>query len=245
MLMSMAAWPSIDPASPLSACARAAAIRRWRTNSRNATAMRTIMMGPPMNSARVNCHDSSSAKMMPSSMTRFVLAISKAIAATKLAPRRNRPRASATAAYEHDDEAAPRPLASTNVFGLASPSSLATVSRRTTACTTADKVKPRISDHVICQVIEPATPRAWPMASSARIVTVRGRDRQQLAQAMLEQLVREAVGEPVANHPAILAEGDQPGQAQHLQRVRHLVLGRVQGQGQVSHTQLVGCGQGE
>ena len=49
--------------------------------------------------------------MMPSSMTRLVLAISNAIAAVKLAPRRNSARASATAAYEHDDEAAPRPVA--------------------------------------------------------------------------------------------------------------------------------------
>ena len=36
--------------------------------------------------------------MIPSSMTRFVLAISKTIAAVKLAPLRNRDRASATAA---------------------------------------------------------------------------------------------------------------------------------------------------
>ena len=37
MLMSIAAWPSMDPASPLSACSRAASISRWRTNSRNST----------------------------------------------------------------------------------------------------------------------------------------------------------------------------------------------------------------
>ena len=94
----IAAWPSMDPASPLSACCRAAASRRRRANSRNATATSTIMIGPPTNSARVNCHESSSAMMMPSSITRFVLAISKTIAAVKLAPRRNRARARATAA---------------------------------------------------------------------------------------------------------------------------------------------------
>jgi len=71
---------------------------RFLTNSRNATATSTIMTGPPANSARVNCQDSSSAMMMPSSITRLVLAISKAIAAVKLAPRRNRVLASATAA---------------------------------------------------------------------------------------------------------------------------------------------------
>ncbi len=98
MLMSMAACPSIDPGTPLSACWRAASISRWRTNSRNPTAIKTIMMGPPMNSASVNCQPISSARMMPSSITKLVLAISNAIAAVKLAPRRNRARASATAA---------------------------------------------------------------------------------------------------------------------------------------------------
>ena len=56
------------------------------------------MIGPPMNSARVNCQPMSSARMMPSSTTRLVLAISNTIAAVKLAPLRNRERASATAA---------------------------------------------------------------------------------------------------------------------------------------------------
>ena len=96
--MSMAAWPSMDPASPLSAWARAAVMVCLRTNSRNATAISTIMIGPPVNSATMNCQEISSAKMMPSSMTRLVLAISKAIAAVKLAPRRTRARANATAA---------------------------------------------------------------------------------------------------------------------------------------------------
>ena len=45
--------------------------------------------------------------MMPNSTTRLVEAISKAIAAVKLAPLRNRERASATAAYEQDDGAMP------------------------------------------------------------------------------------------------------------------------------------------
>ena len=96
--MSIAACPSIDPASPRSACSRAASMSCRRTNSRNASATSTIMIGPPTNSARVNCQDSRSAMMMPSSMTRLVLAISKTMAAVKLAPRRNSARASATAA---------------------------------------------------------------------------------------------------------------------------------------------------
>ena len=73
------------------------------------------MIGPPTNSARVNCQPSSSARMMPSSMTRLVLAISKTMAATKLEPLRNSERAIATAAYEHDELAMPSPVALASV----------------------------------------------------------------------------------------------------------------------------------
>ena len=55
--------------------------------------------------------------MMPSSITRLVEAISNAIAAVKFAPLRNSDRASATAAYEHDEEAAPRPVATAKRLG--------------------------------------------------------------------------------------------------------------------------------
>src|SRR5712691_11448568 len=73
-----------------------------------------------------------------------------------------------------------------------------------------------------------ARARAWPSASRTRIDGSRiggraagaGRgDGQQLPQAVLEQLVREAVAQPVEDHPAVLAEADQPGKPQHLQRV--------------------------
>ena len=60
--------------------------------------MTTIMIGPPTNSAAVNCQPSRRAMMIPSSITRFVEAISNTMAAVKLAPVRNRARASATAA---------------------------------------------------------------------------------------------------------------------------------------------------
>ena len=46
------------------------------------------MMGPPTNSARVNCQPMSRARMTPSSTTKLVEAISKVMAAEKLAPRR-------------------------------------------------------------------------------------------------------------------------------------------------------------
>ena len=67
-------------------------------DSRNSTARTTIISGPPTNSAAVNCQPINSARITPSSTTRFVEAISKAIAAVKSAPLRNSDRASATAA---------------------------------------------------------------------------------------------------------------------------------------------------
>jgi hypothetical protein len=60
--------------------------------------MMTIMIGPPTNSAAVNCQPSSRAMMMPSSITRLVEAISNTMAAVKFAPWRNSARARATAA---------------------------------------------------------------------------------------------------------------------------------------------------
>ena len=39
--------------------------------------------------------------------------------------------------------------------------------RRTTAWTTAARVNPRINDQVICQVMLPATLKAWPTACMA------------------------------------------------------------------------------
>jgi hypothetical protein len=56
------------------------------------------MVGPPTNSATVNCQPNSSAMITPSSITRFVEPISKAIAEVKFAPLRNNDRANATAA---------------------------------------------------------------------------------------------------------------------------------------------------
>jgi len=67
------------------------------------------MSGPPTNSASVNCHPSSKARMIrarrPGSWTRS----RTPMAAVKLAPFRNSARARATAAYEHDDDAAAEP----------------------------------------------------------------------------------------------------------------------------------------
>src|SRR5204863_3662007 len=105
---------------------------------------------------------------MPNSTTRLVEAISNTMAAVKLAPLRNSDRASATAAYEHDEDARPSPVAAASAAGRSLPSARITVSRRTTDCTMAERRNPRISAHRISHVIEPAIANAChshPMAA--------------------------------------------------------------------------------
>ena len=118
--MSISACPSITPSKPFSVCLRALATSSGVRNTANRTARKTIISGPPTNSASVNCHPIKTARMMPSSMTRLVDANSKAIADVKSAPLRNRERASATAAYEQEDEAAPKPEATASDRGESS-----------------------------------------------------------------------------------------------------------------------------
>ena len=139
---------------------------RSLSSSRNATAIITIMTGPPVNSARVNCQPMSRARITPSSMTRLVEAISNAMAAVKLAPLRNSDRASATAAYEHDDDAAPRPVASARLRGRSSPRSRTMVDFLTSAWTIAESPNPRISAQVIAHVIDAVMARACTTARS-------------------------------------------------------------------------------
>src|SRR6185312_1529640 len=100
------------------------------------------------------------------STTRLVEPISNAIAAVKFAPLRNSDRARATAAYEHDEDAAPNPADTAKVRGRSSPIRATIVERRTTACTTAERANPTISAHRISQVIDPASVKACPTADS-------------------------------------------------------------------------------
>jgi hypothetical protein len=58
-----------------------------------------------------NCHPNKMAMMILSPATRFVHAISHTIAEVKFAPLRKTERVIATAAYEHDGDAAPNPHA--------------------------------------------------------------------------------------------------------------------------------------
>ncbi len=116
MDMSMAAWPSIEPASPrCSACSRAASMSRAPTNNRSNTA-RTGSLLDRQRTRRCGCaHQQGQDDAQPT--TRLVEPISNAIAAVKLAPLRNSDHFKATAAYEYDDGAAPRPVAITRVRG--------------------------------------------------------------------------------------------------------------------------------
>src|SRR5437867_3757811 len=122
-------------------------------NARNRSARNTIIRGPPTNSAAVNCQPSRSARTMPSSITRLVDEISNAIDAVKFAPLRKIDRASATAAYEHDDDAAPRPVAIASERGESSGISRVISDFDTTAWTTPDSAKPMISAQRISQNI--------------------------------------------------------------------------------------------
>src|SRR5580700_5717364 len=102
----------------------------------------------------------SRARITPSSTIRLVEAISKVMAAAKLAPLRKSDRARATAAYEQDEDAMPKPVARTRVRGLSSPRSLTTVLRLTTAWMIAERTNPKIRAQRISQVIDPEMARA-------------------------------------------------------------------------------------
>src|SRR5437764_8798738 len=86
--MSISAWPSMRPATPLPAWILAFSRRSWVRNVRKRTTKRTTISGAPTNSASVNCQRSRANMMMLSSKTRLVEAISNAMAAMKCAPLR-------------------------------------------------------------------------------------------------------------------------------------------------------------
>src|SRR5439155_1087105 len=124
------------------------------------------------NSAAANGQPSTRIMMILSSTTRFVDANSKAMAAVKFAPLRKIDRASATAAYEHDDDAAPSAHAIASVRGESSGSSRLIWRLETTAWTTPESAKPRISAQRISQSIAKAKPSACPMPASTVVITV-------------------------------------------------------------------------
>ena len=74
--------------------------------------MIAISTRPPIHSAAVNCQPISSHRMMPSSITRFVDENRNARLGTSAAPFLKSVLLIAAAAYEHDELAAPKPVAS-------------------------------------------------------------------------------------------------------------------------------------
>src|SRR5262245_54690248 len=125
------------------------------------------MIGPPTNSASVNCQPINSHRITPSSITRFVEANWNAMAAVKFAPLRKIERASATAAYEHEDDAAPSPHAIAIVRGESSGSRRVISDFDTTDCTAAERANPSTSAHRISQVIPIEMLNAWASAPAS------------------------------------------------------------------------------
>ena len=123
MDMSMAPRPSILPSRPRSAWRRACSTRRRRSVNRKMTASSTIITRPPLNSAARNCQPRRMSSTRPSSKTRLVEANSKMTAFPSVDPLRNSVRATATAAYEQDEEAAPKTVAIATDFGVSRPTS--------------------------------------------------------------------------------------------------------------------------
>ena len=109
------------------------------------------MMGPPRNSAAANCHPIKMTSTMPSSITRLVEANMNTRAEMKSAPLANRDLAMAVAAYEHDDDTMPKPLARATAAGPWSPRVRCICSWETKACTAPDRPKPNTRGHSVSQ----------------------------------------------------------------------------------------------
>src|SRR6202171_5341661 len=167
MEWSISPWAScVEPKTPRSACCLAPSIIRWRSVTLKRTQRMTAMSRPPANSAATNCQPSRMRRTRPSSKTRFVDANSKMIALPKLAPRRNRALPTATAAYEHDELAAPKPHARRKPFRSGLPRVRATARFDTTVWTIAESRKPKASGQRTSQSMKSAICRACRIALS-------------------------------------------------------------------------------
>ena len=128
------------------------------------------MTRPPRYSATVNCQPISTQRTTPSSQTRLVEANWKASALAAVAPLTNSERAIATAAYEHDDDAAPSPVARATGPDPFPPSVCSTRARGTHACTMAEKAKPRTRAHHTSQTISPASRTTCQRKSASELI---------------------------------------------------------------------------
>ncbi|MBJ7593734.1 MAG: hypothetical protein JF886_02545 [Candidatus Dormibacteraeota bacterium] len=140
--------------------------------NRETSAKRPIISTPPTNSLAVNCQPISSARMMPSSMTRLVEAIMKTIAAVKLAPFWNSDLAIAVAAYEQDDETMPKKVALPRVRTPGLPRTRSIWPRETNACTTPERPNPRMRAQSVSQNMKNASSRLPPMAPNTLMVVL-------------------------------------------------------------------------
>jgi hypothetical protein len=131
--------------------------------------MRRMSTKPPANSAAVNSGPRKIHSTIPSSKTRLVEANMNASAAGSPAPFWNVLLAIAIAAYEHDDDAAPSPVAF-SVDPRPRPPSTRSISPRVNqACTIPDSRKPRISAHHTSHAIWKAKLSASPIAPSTSV----------------------------------------------------------------------------
>ncbi len=124
------------------------------------------MMGPPTNSAAMNCQPSNTSITMPSSMTRFVDAIMNTMAATKSAPLAKSDFDMADAAYEQLDDTMPYPAARPTAAGRWLPSFACICSFETNAWTTPESVKPRTRAQSVSQNMKKPSRMLLPMPTN-------------------------------------------------------------------------------
>src|ERR1700735_4879015 len=163
------------PESAWMAWVRACSSRRLETNRRNSSVMTTIRIRPPTNSARVDCQPSRTQMTMPSSTTRLVEANWKARADAAEEPFWKRLLAIAIAAYEHEEEAAPRPVAHPIQRAPDPPSACSIRSRGTQAWTMAEMAKPRTKAHHTAQAMRKASLKPLAMVVSMALTIGRPR----------------------------------------------------------------------
>ena len=175
--MSISPWAScVEPKTPRSACRLAASTIRSRRVTLNRIHSSTAMRRPPANSAATNCQPKRMSRTRPSSKTRLVDANSKMMALAKLAPRRKSARATATAAYEQDELAAPKPQASMKPFKSGRPSAPATARLETTVWIIAESRKPKASGQKTSQSMKSESCNAWRIALTTGNSTSSGPD---------------------------------------------------------------------
>jgi len=128
--------------------------------------MIAISTSPPIHSAAANCQPISRYRMMPSSSTRLVEEKRNARLGISPAPFLKSVLLIAAAAYEHDELAAPKPVASAISRMPSRPSTRCIRSLETRACTAPDSAKPRTRLQPTCHAIPAASSSASPSLAS-------------------------------------------------------------------------------